>query len=52
MNDGLAILAAWAQWVLIVGALATAVLRDVGRGHDDHRTLYRRRDDPKGPSAR
>lgn len=49
MNQGLVLLAAWAQWLLLVGLLATAVVRRVDRIHDSDRDItYERphRSDP------
>ena len=45
MNDGLAILGGWIQWVLIVALLCFAVLRHVAASRDEDSTLYER--DPR-----
>lgn len=34
MNQGLVLLAAWAQWLLLVGLMVLAVVRRVVRVHD------------------
>jgi hypothetical protein len=49
VNQGLVLLAAWAQWLLAVGLLVAAVVRRVEHVHDrDPKVVYRRRDGEGG----
>ncbi|WP_426574547.1 hypothetical protein [Aquihabitans sp. McL0605] len=54
MNDGLAILVGWVQWLALVALLLVVVLRDVAHHHDQRDVTYQRRDpdpDPPGPTS-
>ena len=42
MNDGLVLLAAWGQWLVLVGLLAFAIARHVADAHDDTEVHYER----------
>jgi len=45
VNEGLVLLAAWAQWLALVGLLAAAVVRRVQRVHDGERQAAYHRPD-------
>ena len=44
MNEGLVLLAAWAQWLAFVVALVVLIARRVADAHEGSGTLYERRD--------
>ena len=49
MNDGLLLLAAWGQWLLVVGVLVVFVARNVAdEAHRVPPTYERDRSDPGG----
>jgi len=50
VNQGLVLLAAWAQWLVLVGLVAFAVARRVERVHDRDQAFSYHRRRPEPPS--
>jgi hypothetical protein len=51
VNEGLVLLAAWAQWLVLVGLVALAVIRRVDRVHDKEPSVSYRRPGVSVPVA-